>query len=99
MSTNEAIRVVVRLRPAENSIVVVEDDKRGDSSTSQTLSLGNHRFGFDNVHPPAASTSELYANEVKKLVHASVEGYNTCVMCYGQTGSGKTHTVMGSLAR
>ena len=31
-------------------------------------------------------------------MEASVEGYNTCVMCYGQTGSGKTHTVMGSLA-
>ena len=111
MATNEAIRVVVRLRPSVSPCVIVErphphnprssskpPSSSSTSASSTTLSIGSHRFAFDCVHPPLASTQALYDGEVKKLVEASVEGYNTCVMCYGQTGSGKTHTVMGSLA-
>jgi Kinesin motor domain len=38
----------------------------------------------------------LYETVAKRVVRASLDGYNGTIFAYGQTGSGKTYTMMGS---
>ena len=38
----------------------------------------------------------MYETIAKRVVRASLDGYNGTIFAYGQTGSGKTYTMMGS---
>ncbi|EER12935.1 kinesin heavy chain, putative [Perkinsus marinus ATCC 50983] len=51
---------------------------------------------LDAAFGPTASQDDVYDSSIKDLVHAVLDGYNSCIFAYGPTGSGKTYTVFGS---
>jgi len=54
-------------------------------------------FSFDHVFGPEVPTKTIFAEQVKDLVHNSLNGMNQTVFAYGQTSSGKTFTMRGAL--
>ena len=52
-------------------------------------------FSFDQVFGPEISTQTIFSEQVKDLVHNSLDGINQTVFAYGQTSSGKTFTMRG----
>eukprot|EP00948_MAST-09A_sp_MAST-9A-sp1_P001331 g1331.t1 len=101
-NVNEAVAVVVRIRPPSklerkenersavtctNQQVHVHFDKKSNEAASFTASCA---FG------PGTTQSELFERSgVKRLLRFAVEGYRATVFAYGQTGSGKTYTTIG----
>jgi hypothetical protein len=57
--------------------------------------VGIKPFHFSKAHDGESSQSRVYENSVRDSVVASVNGFNTTVLCYGQTGAGKTYTFFG----
>jgi hypothetical protein len=53
-------------------------------------------YGYNHCFTSKTDNTEVYNSVVKRIVQASLEGYNGTVFAYGQTGSGKTYTMMGS---
>ena len=61
-----------------------------DPARSQTS------FTFDNLYGPDDETEALYAQAVRPIVLAAVNGYHSSVFAYGQTSTGKTFTMQGT---
>ena len=53
-------------------------------------------FSFDHVFGPEVSTEQIFKEQVRELVHNSLQGFNQTVFAYGQTSSGKTFTMRGA---
>ena len=51
---------------------------------------------LDYCFSPRDPNLKVYETVAKRVVLASLEGYNGTIFVYGQTGSGKTFTMMGS---
>ena len=94
-STNDAVKVVVRIRPpsetTSRSRCVIQ---AGPSAVALPDGTG---FTFDAVAGVAADNDAVFAAAGRPIVDAVLAGYNGCVFAYGQTGSGKTHTMLGDL--
>lgn len=58
--------------------------------------MGRNSFAFDRIFNVDSQQQDIFSHVGMKLVHHSLEGYNSCVFAYGQTGSGKTHTMVGT---
>lgn len=90
-SSEERIRVVVRLRPvSEGSSSMGYRIEGGGLVVGEKL-----RFGVDRVYHESATQSEVFEGEGVGLIEACVEGRPGLLLAYGQTGSGKTHTILG----
>lgn len=102
-SRGESVRVVVRVRPANES---ESKDPSGfcvrPDAPSRTLFLDDSRnaenqkaFEFDSVFGPGESQRVIYEQSAFSVVESFVEGVNGTVFAYGQTGCGKTFTMLG----
>jgi hypothetical protein len=53
-------------------------------------------YTYNHCFNSQVSNEEVYQQTSRKVVEASLQGYNGTIIAYGQTGSGKTYTMMGS---
>ena len=105
-----SIQVVVRTRPlnareaegGDELAFVSEGDTIMQSVFGATGSSGvdparsQTSFTFDNLYGPEDETEALYAQAVRPIVLAAVNGYHSSVFAYGQTSTGKTFTMQGT---
>jgi hypothetical protein len=54
----------------------------------------SNSFSFDKIFDESSSQEDVF-NSCRKLVDASLCGYNATIFAFGMTGSGKTHTISG----
>eukprot|EP01006_Ploeotia_vitrea_P021394 TRINITY_DN53772_c0_g1_i1.p1 TRINITY_DN53772_c0_g1~~TRINITY_DN53772_c0_g1_i1.p1 ORF type:complete len:608 (-),score=25.58 TRINITY_DN53772_c0_g1_i1:875-2698(-) len=100
--TDEAIRVVCRVRPllhddAESASIMFEPD-----GTSLSIDVGGstyndwHTYHFHKVFTDSSTQFDLYEEVAVPSLKAVLKGYNCAILAYGQTGSGKTYTMSGA---
>ncbi|KAJ8612152.1 hypothetical protein CTAYLR_002473 [Chrysophaeum taylorii] len=104
---NDAVRVVVRVRPVlprereagiatrvdhETQTVTVCNSEEDEGELSPRAT---HSFEFDTVYDESASQFEVYETTARPVVESCLEGYNATIFAYGQTGTGKTYTQYG----
>ncbi|XP_037063965.1 kinesin-like protein KIF15 isoform X3 [Peromyscus leucopus] len=101
-SSNEgdAIKVFVRIRPAEGTRSADGEHTLCLSVLSQTtLRLHSNpdpkTFVFDYVAGMDTTQESVFSTVAKSIVESCMSGYNGTIFAYGQTGSGKTFTMMG----
>lgn len=88
-STNKII-------PTDSHPSLSKRNPNSNTNNSNEDSSETYNFQFDSLLLPTDSTNETYEENIKPLIKASIEGYNSTIFAYGQTGSGKTHTMMGT---
>ena len=81
----------VQLRP-EVAQLLIETKRLTSIPKCYTYS----NFHVDYCFGAKDSNRKVYDTVARRVVMASLEGYNGTVFAYGQTGSGKTYTMMGS---
>ena len=103
-----SIQVVVRTRPlnareAEGGGDELAFVSEGDTIVQSVFGAGGvdparsqTSFTFDNLYGPDDETEALYAQAVRPIVLAAVNGYHSSVFAYGQTSTGKTFTMQGT---
>lgn len=111
MSRSERINVSLRFRPlnqreaseSEQVIWRITQDSVAIKPEVQQVMLDAKRLStplktymFNQCFTPKHTNEEVYLHVVRRVVQASLEGYNGTIFAYGQTGSGKTYTLMGS---
>ena len=96
------IRVVCRLRPADDAAVevrgaslIVPKNRSVRESRDELPAQGGLRFSVDAVYDQTASQVSVFEGEAAKLVDGVVDGVTGTLLAYGQTGAGKTFTVLG----
>ena len=109
MSSSEAIRVAVRVRPfagyekkkgAKNVVTMLNGTQTivEDPSTGKKKSF-TFDFSFnshvDPSHPDYASNDDVYNKLGVTVLDNAWNGFNCCLFAYGQTGSGKSYSMMG----
>ncbi|KAK4793829.1 hypothetical protein SAY86_011823 [Trapa natans] len=88
-TTDPAVKVVVRIRPANGGNHMIK------KVSSNTLAVGDRNFTFDSVFDSRASQRDIFQAVGIPLVRDALAGYNASIMSYGQSGSGKTYTMWG----
>ncbi|XP_059124963.1 kinesin-like protein KIF15 isoform X2 [Peromyscus eremicus] len=96
----DAIKVFVRIRPAEGTRSADGEHTLCLSVLSQTtLRLHSNpdpkTFVFDYVAGMDTTQESVFSTVAKSIVESCMSGYNGTIFAYGQTGSGKTFTMMG----
>ena len=102
MTTSEAVRVVLRIRP-------LNPRERLSSAESCLQTMDGARVAIMETTPKQFHFDALQCDEtlegmdsqdaiyesvgMSDLIEAFVQGFNCSVLAYGQTGSGKTHTM------
>jgi len=81
----------VQLRP-EVTQLLIESKRLTAAPKCYTYSNSHSDYCFGSKD----SNRKVYETVARRVVLASLEGYNGTVFAYGQTGSGKTYTMMGS---
>jgi len=92
------INVTVRIKPL-NAVDSQQDKNRMWQKVSENTLMftrTKEMFTFDHVFSPDIKTEEIFEQQVKELVHNSLQGFNQTVFAYGQTSSGKTFTMRGA---
>jgi pimeloyl-ACP methyl ester carboxylesterase len=87
VSTDDKVRVVVRVRPPKGPGEAVGLEVDAARNTVQGMV-------FDHVLGADRGTTDVFDCALP-TIDAWLEGYNGCIFAYGQTGSGKTHTMLG----
>uniref|UniRef100_A0AC35UDL1 Kinesin motor domain-containing protein n=1 Tax=Rhabditophanes sp. KR3021 TaxID=114890 RepID=A0AC35UDL1_9BILA len=94
MSSDDKVKVVVRIRPQNRlketsyNIVtgVVEEWNQVKIPIDKT-------YTFDKVFDIGSEQGEIFEFCALPLIHAAFKGYNATILAYGQTGAGKTFTM------
>eukprot|EP00051_Salpingoeca_urceolata_P021217 m.329352 g.329352 ORF g.329352 m.329352 type:complete len:662 (-) comp19757_c0_seq19:57-2042(-) len=100
-SSDEAINVVVRVRPLNDREQGQDQLVRPSAQQSEIEVLASaanekpKRFTFDRVLGPESTQADVFQS-MKVPMAKFFAGFNVCVFAYGQTGSGKTWTMLGS---
>ncbi|XP_011183412.2 kinesin-like protein Nod [Zeugodacus cucurbitae] len=92
---NEAVRVIVRERPARDVQHIGEDSSSVISyleANPNILFADGRPFIFDKVLGPHASQEQLF-RAINFLVGKVKNGYNCTALAYGQTGTGKSYSM------
>ena len=93
MSSEENIKVGVRVRPL-SSKELGEGDSECLSASDSSIECGDdHTFTFDYAFEPSTTNEMLYNSAARPLLDDVLKGFNATIMAYGQTGSGKTFTM------
>ena len=110
MLRSENIQVALRFRPLNVREVQKKDPEIweiNENSTflkpswserlldSRKISISKS-YSYNYCFSSTETNNEVYYKTSKKVVEASLQGYNGTIIAYGQTGSGKTFTMMGS---
>ncbi|CBZ27021.1 putative kinesin [Leishmania mexicana MHOM/GT/2001/U1103] len=94
--TASSIEVAVRVRPIRGEIHESRSAWHVDATSLTEIAQPDCAFTFDRVYDIAATTAEVYEQNVRGNIVARVaQGYNGTVFAYGQTGSGKSYTMFG----
>lgn len=111
MARNENIHVSLRFRPlsasekeegekniwmVSGSNVALKPDYASLLVESKRLTGSPKCYNYNTCFTSKESNSKVYETVGRRVVMASLEGYNGTIFAYGQTGSGKTYTMMGS---
>jgi len=104
-SESSAIKVVVRLRPMNDT------EKKGGSMPAVTASVEHNTmtiikgqgmarsvYAFDHVYSAFSTQNEVFKGTLEPVIADVLKGYESTVFAYGQTGTGKTYTMEGSLS-
>ena len=59
--------------------------------------IGLRPFHFADVFYDSCDQQHIYDRVAENSVIATLNGFNSCLLCYGQTGSGKTYTMFGPM--
>ena len=110
MLRSENIQVALRFRPLNVRETIKKDPEiwevHEDTTflkqswserllDSRKISLSKS-YSYSYCFSSQDSNEDVYNKTSKKVVEASLQGYNGTIIAYGQTGSGKTYTMMGS---
>ncbi|OMJ89111.1 hypothetical protein SteCoe_8837 [Stentor coeruleus] len=111
MSRSENIHVSLRFRPLSNK-EIEENESMIWSVSSTTVSLKPEwaqylldykrlsrtpkTYNYNHCFSSKDQNYKVYETVAKRVVLASLDGYNGTLFVYGQTGSGKTYTMMGN---
>jgi Kinesin motor domain len=110
MLRSENIQVALRFRPLNFRETIKKDPEIWEIEENMTflkpswseklldsrkISISKS-YTYNHCFSSQDSNTEVYTNTSKKIVEASLQGYNGTIIAYGQTGSGKTYTMMGS---
>jgi DNA replication protein DnaC len=96
VENGERIKVLVRVRPVENSH---EDTSSVQIVNDRSLSINDpekkktFNCTYDAVLGPSVSQAQVYEH-VKEGVKSVLEGINCTIFAYGQTGSGKVSKLL-----
>ncbi|CAD7702588.1 unnamed protein product [Ostreobium quekettii] len=104
--TGEGVKVIIRIRPLNQSEVLAEDCTRAVTCMDDyTLTISPDKkkqrseeactFTFDSVHQETSTQAEVFEEVGIPIIENVVGGYNSTIFAYGQTGAGKTHTMIG----
>jgi hypothetical protein len=63
---------------------------------AKRISSSGKVYSYDQCFTSQDTNLQVYRAVVRRVVIASLEGYNGTIFAYGQTGSGKTFTMMGA---
>lgn len=99
------MKVVVRLKPVDSSIVSVLDttlvldptQAAPDGATCNNRRVKQHQFVMDSILSQDCSQEEVYDKTTYEMLQSLIEGHNSTIFAYGATGCGKTHTITGSI--
>lgn len=104
-SDNDAIQVLVRVRPPNDRELHADNWKRSvkvaDGRTCQLIDSREERkaepytFTFDTCFKETTTQEEIFKVAGVPIIKNVLDGYNSTIFAYGQTGAGKTHTMMG----
>jgi hypothetical protein len=113
MARCEQVHVALRFRPlnlkeleerdqeiwsvSDNSVSLTPDLHRHLAETKR-LSCAHKEYSYNQCFSSRDTNIKVYSAVARRVVMASLEGYNGTIFAYGQTGSGKTFTMMGSIA-
>ncbi|XP_028769300.1 kinesin-like protein KIN-12F [Neltuma alba] len=95
-SQDSPVKVVVRIRPANNE--GREGDEIIKKVSPDTLCIADKQFTFDSVFDSKSNQEDIFHSVGVPLVKNSLAGYNTSLLSYGQSGTGKTCTMWGPLS-
>lgn len=95
-SVEESIKVVVRIRPDDESksCVKVQDNSLAifrNNNGVQEL----HNYSFDRIFHANATQEDVFETTLP-LIKDGLNGFNVNIFAFGMTGSGKTHTIAGT---
>ncbi|CAG9327820.1 unnamed protein product [Blepharisma stoltei] len=111
MSRSENINVSLRFRPLSSreiddfetniwniskSAVSLKQEYLHVLAEAKRIARIPKSYAYNYCFSPRDSNQAVYETVGKRVVLASLEGYNGTIFAYGQTGSGKTYTMMGS---
>ena len=91
------INVTLRVKPLSAAEAKLDKNKLWTKVSDNTLMNTRSKdvFSFDKVFDQNVSTDTIFKEQVKDLVHNSLNGFNQTIFAYGQTSSGKTFTMHG----
>lgn len=104
MSSNEAVKVIIRGRPMSTKEI---NENRSNiiniSLENKSISITNPNdpnrepktFSFDEVYDELSQQKKIYDDVGYSLVESVLTGFNGTIFAYGQTGCGKTFTMVG----
>lgn len=78
----------VRLKPDQTSLLI----------GSKRISSAPKSYSYNQCFRSNDRNDKVYSAVARRVVMASLEGFNGTIFAYGQTGSGKTFTMMGASA-
>lgn len=99
MSSDESVKVAVRIRPLIDSEKNTGCRSIVNKTPTQPQVIVNSgaktppMFTYNHVFAPEDTQEMIYENAIRKMVLKLFDGYNVTILAYGQTGSGKTHTM------
>lgn len=106
MSSDDAVKVVVRVRPLNGRELEASGASHAVSAnTDGTVVLCEpgrsdpYAVSVDCALGEASSQEDVYRAVGAAVVDHCMAGFNSSIFAYGQTGSGKTHTMLGAVQR
>ena len=86
--------ICLAFAPNGQTLTIYEKGVPSSDAHESEASKG-HPYTFDHAYGMKATQEQIYADVGRPVMHASFNGFNTCIFAYGQTGSGKSFCMMG----
>mmetsp|Transcript_981 Transcript_981/g.2443 ORF Transcript_981/g.2443 Transcript_981/m.2443 type:complete len:683 (+) Transcript_981:2524-4572(+) len=113
MARCEQVQVALRFRPLNlkeleerdqevwsisHDTVCLKPELHGLLLDAKRISSAPKVYSYNQCFSSKDRNCQVYSGVARRVVLASLDGYNGTIFAYGQTGSGKTFTMMGSNA-
>ena len=91
MPATAGMRVVVRLRPSDTSVMTCNPHVG-----THIQSANGEGYDFSSVLGIESTQREAYLECGVPIIEAALDGQQCCLFAYGQTGAGKTFSLLGA---